>query len=155
MGTSYPIHNLQPYCCTACHQNLQASIQPDFITPRSLRIRLCLQRHSLQQHYIDTDFQYGAIQYASVISSSQLATAQCKQITLRYITSDTQNTSDLDHNNDQSNNCSSNSCLQQLATPAARFHYSSHSAHSSNQLLQLCTSTFSSVHQNPKTAPTN
>ena len=39
------------------------------------------------------------------------------------------------------------SCLQQLATPAACFHFSSLSAHSSNQLLQLCTSTFSSVHQ--------
>jgi hypothetical protein len=41
----------------------------------------------------------------------------------------------------------SSSCLQQLATAAACFHYSSLSAHSSNQLLQLCTSTFSSVHQ--------
>ena len=56
---SYPL-NLQPYCCTACHQNLQASIQPDFITPRSPQIQLCLQRHSLQQRYVDTDFKTGS-----------------------------------------------------------------------------------------------
>ena len=60
---------------------------------------------------------------------------------------------DLDHDKDLTSphqhllQPHSSSCLQQLATTAARFHYSSLSAHSSNQLLQLCTSTFSSVHQ--------
>lgn len=133
----------------------QSSSRTQWTPPHHTTISARSMKHMLAQLlHIVRGRVHSAVNYTShssciQIDKTELICSGYASITVTRINIST----DLDHDKDLTSphqhllQPHSSSCLQQLATSAARFHYSSLSAHSSNQLLQLCTSTFSSVHQ--------